>query len=136
MLCMMPERINLSSYVLNQQGLIGIFSYNELLVTNHCKAPITRCFHIFTNPLNCFGYGNVLLAYTTCTTLSSEVVSNSNRMSNGFGFWGKSIKCPQTSLNIPKLKLLLELNFKIIRIRCAFAITTSSTDIRSSKKAG
>ena len=128
--------MNSSSHVLSKWWLIWIFSYNGWLAIYYCKALITRCFHILTNPHNCLGCGDVLPAHIPRLTSSTKVVFDSNKVSNGPGFWGKSIEYPQTPVYIPRLKLLLGFNFKIVTIGYAFAITVSLVDIRSSKKQG
>lgn len=128
--------MNLSSYVSSKRWLILIYLYNRLLAISQCRANIMQCFCIFTNQLNCLGYDNVLPAHTTLTTLVTKVVFKGNKLSNGPGFYDKSIKCLQIPLYNPKLKLLLGFNFKIIITRYAQAITTSSADIRPSNSSG
>lgn len=94
------------------------------------KAPITQCFCIFINALNCLDCSNDLLLYTTLTTLSIGVVSDGSKSSNGPGFYGKSTGYLQTPLYDPGLKILLGLDFKIVITGCVYAITTISVDIR------
>ena len=136
MLSIIQEGMNLSFHVSSEQWLIWIFLYNRLLVTSHCKALITRYFCILPNPFNCSSYDDVLFAHTILTKSSTRVVSNGNKMRNGPGFGGKSIKCPQLPQYDPGLKLLLGLNFKILTTRCALAITAFSVHIKSFNKAG
>lgn len=134
MLFIISKEINLSFYVLSKQWLIWTFLYNRLLAIIHCKAHIIQSFCIFINLLNYLSCGNILPTHTSYTILSTKVVSNSNKVNNGLGFWNKSIECLETLFNIPKLKLLLGLNFKIVTIRCVFTIIISLTDIKSFKK--
>lgn len=67
---------------------------------------------------------------------STKVVFDSNKVSNSPKFCGRKTERPQTPLYVPGLELLLGLNFKIITIGYALAITPSSADIRSSNGAG
>lgn len=83
------------------------------------------------NPLSCLDHGNILLTPITLTKLSIRVVFNSNKIKNGFGFWGKNIKSLKTPLYDPKLKLLFCLNLKIVITRCVFAIPAFLAYIKS-----
>lgn len=97
---------------------------------------MTQYFYILTNVLNYWGRGNDLSPYTTLITLSTNVVSDGNKLSNGLGFYGKSTEYLQIFLYDSGLKLLLGLSFKIVIIRYAHAIMASPADVRSSNILG
>lgn len=98
MVYMMLEGMNSSSQVSTNWLLIPMFLYKELLAISRRKAPIMQCFYILTNALNCLGRSNDLLPHTTFTTLSTSVVSDGSKSSNGLGFYGRSTKCLRTPL--------------------------------------
>ena len=61
-----------------------------------------------------------------------KVMSDGNKLSGRPGFCNKNREYYWIPLYDPRLNLLLGLNFEIITIGCAFAITASSAVVRSS----
>ena len=100
------------------------------MAINQFKMALIQSFQIFTNLYNCLYCNDVLLAQITRILLSIDVVSNGNKLSNKPKFCDKSTKYLQIFLYNLALKLLLNLNFKIITTECTLIITAFSTNVK------
>lgn len=84
--------------------------------------------------LNCSRYDDVLFTHIILTILSTNIIFDNNSSNNSPEFHDKKIKYPQIPLYDPKLKILLDLNFKTVMTGYILVIIAYLAKVRSSNR--